>query len=286
MTEEYNKIEKILKVRGCSKLTSKNYISCIKRFLKYFNGKNIKNLSEEEILNYLIENFIDNGMQPSTFNVNRAAIIYYYSIIYNRILNDKWLPYSKVPKRYHNIISKKDIIKLLRSANNIRLQLMIVLAFGCGLRRAEVASLNIKNIDLKNKKIKVVGKGNKQRYTILPDFVIKLLKPYYLKNKTKILKSNGYLFSKGRTDCELPYIHPTTISGLFHHLLKKLNCKNKDITFHTLRRSFATLYIKNGGDLWVLKDLLGHSSINSTLIYVQMARNYSDVIVPLNEDIK
>lgn len=285
MTEEYNKLKKILKVRGCSDLTAKSYISSIKRFIKYFNGKDIKNLSEEEILDYLIENFMANEMQPATFNVNRAAIIYYYSIIHNRMLNKALLPYSKVSKKYHSIISKKDIIKLLRNAD-IRLQLMIVLAFGCGLRRAEVASLNIKNIDLNNQKIKITGKGNKQRYTILPNFVIKILKPYYLKNKAKILKAGGYLFPKGNIDSEIPYIHPSTVGQLFHCLLKKLNCNNDDITFHTLRRSFATLYIKNGGDIWILKDLLGHSSINSTLIYVQMARNYSDVIVPLNEDIK
>ena len=64
---------------------------------------------------------------------------------------------------------------------------------------------------------------------------------------------------------------------------KENNNLDDSITFHTLRHSYATEFIKNGGDIWELKNILGHSSINTTSIYLHMAENFKDVYSPLNE---
>ena len=65
--------------------------------------------------------------------------------------------------------------------------------------------------------------------------------------------------------------------------IKENNNLDNSITFHTLRHSYATEFIKNGGDIWELKNILGHSSINTTSLYLHMAENFKDVYYPLNE---
>lgn len=159
---------------------------------------------------------------------------------------------------------------------------MICLGYGSGLRISEVASLNTKNIDIKNHRLKICGKGNKERYTILPNFTLKLLKSYYLRNKTIISKSGGYLFPSSHFDSKDSYIKYHTIADNFRTLLKSLNLYN-NITFHTLRHSFATHYMENDGDIWKLKSLLGHSSINSTMVYLHIAEDFSKLKSPLDE---
>ena len=62
-----------------------------------------------------------------------------------------------------------------------------------------------------------------------------------------------------------------------------INNLDDSITFHTLRHSYATEFIKNGGDIWELKNILGHSSINTTSIYLHMAENFKNVYSPINE---
>ena len=78
------------------------------------------------------------------------------------------------------------------------------------------------------------------------------------------------------------YISEFTIKGAFQKI-KENNGLDNSITFHTLRHSYATEFIKNGGDIWELKNILGHSSINTTSIYLHMAENFKDVYSPLNE---
>ena len=73
------------------------------------------------------------------------------------------------------------------------------------------------------------------------------------------------------------------LSKVHFKKIKENNGLDNSITFHTLRHSYATEFIKNGGDIWELKNILGHSSINTTSIYLHMAENFKDVYSPLNK---
>ncbi len=73
-----------------------------------------------------------------------------------------------------------------------------------------------------------------------------------------------------------------TIKNTFSKTKKKFNL-GPEVTFHTLRHSFATDYIRKGGDVWKLKSMLGHDSINSTMIYLHMANDFSEIHSPLDE---
>jgi len=280
MSEDLQKVKDLLILRSCSERTISNYLSCINRFKNYYKRKNLKLLNEDNILEYLKKNFINIGCSAATINVNRAAIKYYYLVNYNKEFSNILLPQTKIPSRFPKIISKQDFIKIFNSEFNLKHKLWIILAYGSGLRISEVASLKVSDILSKEHKIHIIGKGNKERYAPLPNFTLKLLRLYWIQNKHKI--TNDYLFPGINKPRKNKSISDFTIKEAFQKIKENNNLDNS-ITFHTLRHSYATEFIKSGGDIWELKNILGHSSINTTSIYLHMAENFKDVYSPLNE---
>lgn len=279
MTKDLQKVKDLLKVRGCSDRTIANYLSCLNRFKKSYEGKELKELKESDILDYLKTNFIDLGLAPASINVNRAAIKYYYLVNFNINFDNILLPQCKVKNRFPKILDKKIIIQLINKEQNIKHKVWILLGYGSGLRMSEVATLKVSDILSKEHKIHIIGKGNKERYVPLPDCTLRLLKIYWLQNKDKIV--NDYLFPGVQTKTNLKYISPYTVQEMFHKI-KENNSLDNSITFHTLRHSFATEYIKSGGDIWELRNILGHSSINTTMVYLHIAEDFSKVSSPLD----
>ena len=280
MTEDLQKVKNLLLLRKCSDRTVSNYLSCINRFKNYYKRKDLKKLNEDDILKYLKKNFINIGCSAATINVNRAAIKYYYLVNFNKNFSNVLLPQTKIPSRFPKIISKQDFIKIFNSEFNLKHKIWIMLAYGSGLRISEVASLKVSNILSKEHKIRVIGKGNKERYAPLPDFTLKLLRLYWIQNKDKI--TNNYFFPGKYKATKGTCISSFGIKEAFQKIKENNNLDNS-ITFHTLRHSYATEFIKNGGDIWELKNILGHSSINTTSMYLHMAENFKDVYSPLNE---
>lgn len=281
MTNDLQKVKDLLKMRGCSDRTATNYISCINRFKNYYDMKGVKlnTLNENDILDYLKQNCIDIGFSAATINVNRAAIKYYYLVNFNIDLNKTLLPSCKVKNRFPILLTKQQILNMINNENNLKHKLWIILGYGSGLRISEVAALKVSDIISKEHKIRIIGKGNKERYAPLPDITLKLLRIYWVKNKDKII--NDYLFPGIYKNKKNTHINPFTIKEAFQKIKYNNNLDNS-ITFHTLRHSFATEYIKSGSDIWELKTLLGHSSINSTMIYLHMAEDFSKVSSPLD----
>lgn len=280
MTEDLQKVKNLLLLRKCSDRTVSNYLSCINRFKNYYKRKDLKKLNEDNILEYLKKNFINIGCSAATINVNRAAIKYYYLVNFNKNFSNILLPQTKIPSRFPKIISKQDFIKMFNSEFNLKHKLWIMLAYGSGLRISEVASLKVSDILSKEHKIRVIGKGNKERYAPLPDFTLKLLRLYWIQNKDKI--TNNYFFPGKYKATKDTCITSFGIKEAFEKIKENNNLDNS-ITFHTLRHSYATEFIKNGGDIWELKNILGHSSINTTSMYLHMAENFKDIYSPLNE---
>lgn len=280
MTKDLQKVKDLLKIRGCSDRTIANYLSCINRFKKNYEGKELKKLKENDIIDYLKDNFINLGFSSASINVNRAAIKYYYLVNFNIDFNKSLLPQCKIARRYPKTLSKEQILKIINTENNLKHQLWILLGYGSGLRIDEVATLKVSDILSKEHKMRIIGKGNKERYVPLPDITLKLLRIYWLKNKDKI--TNDYLFpALYKKVNHKNHMSTYTVQEAFQKI-KSNNNLDDNYTFHTLRHSFATEYIKSGGDIWELRNILGHSSINSTMVYLHMAEDFSKVSSPLD----
>lgn len=264
--------EETLELGGRSKVTIRNYIYAINHFLNNYGPKTkISGFDENRIIEYMKKEYINKNCSANTYNYNLAIIKFFYSVCFNKEFSKRTLPKSKVPRRLPRIISKQDFIYLFNNENNLEHKCWLLLAFCSGLRIEEISILKIEDIDSLNHKLKVIGKGNKERYTVLPDISIECLRLFYLSRKMKIKK--GYLF-KGTEGNE--HISKNTIGNYFTNLSKDINLED-GITFHTLRHSFATYFLMNGGNAFVLKEMLGHRSLSTTAIYIHLANNFNNL---------
>lgn len=267
-----DKIQENLILRGRSQRTFKNYKSALNKFFNFYDNKtNIKKFNEIDIVEYLKINILDKNMCTDTYNMSVSAIRLLFILCFNKELNRLLLPNCKFKKRIPTIIPKDFFIKIFNEEKSIRHKCWLLLGFCSGLRVDEVAKLKIENIFSNNHKIKIIGKGNKERYTVLPDITIKFLRLYCIKYNIKC--KAGYLFT---SHIDAPVPSSDTIVNYFSNLMKKYNHFNK-YTFHSLRHSFATYYLSNGGSLLALQSMLGHTNLNTTTIYLHLSQNFNEL---------
>jgi len=281
MKEKEEMVDKLIDnyiLRGYSKVTIRNYCSIIKRFLKYFEETEVKDLLEEELLEYLKETILEEGLTTKTYNCHVSVLRYFYLLLFDRSLNSVRLPLCKCENKITTIVSREVLLTMIRETTNIKHKAWLCLAYGSGLRLSEVATLKIENILSRERKLKIFGKGRKERFTILPDFTLQILREYYFLELFG--EKNGYLF-KGCKDNH--HISPINIMKFFKRINQKYNLP-VEFTFHSLRHCFATHYIMDGGEPFTLKALLGHSSMKSTAIYVNLARDFKTIHSPLDGD--
>ena len=266
------KCEETLELGGRSETTIRGYIYAINHFLNSYGSKTkISNFDENKIIEYMKKEYINKNCSENTYNYNLSIIKFFYSVCFNKEFSKRTLPKSKIPRRLPKIMSKQDFINLFNNEKNLEHKCWLLLGFCSGLRVEEISILKIEDIDSQNHKLRVIGKGNKERYTILPDITTKYLRFYYISKKMKIKK--GYLF-KGTEGNE--HISKNTVGNYFTNLSKEINLE-EGITFHTLRHSFATYFLMNGGNAFVLKEMLGHRSLSTTAIYIHMANNFNNL---------
>ena len=264
------KVHKNLNLRGRSEQTFINYKSALSRFLKYYDSNTIiKNLKEEDIINFLNDEYLKLNKCKTDYNLAICSIRLFYLICFNKSLNRILLPTSKLTKKLPTIMPLETFVKIVNDEPNLRHKCWLLLAFFSGLRVSEVASVKVEDVNVKEHKLKVLGKGNKERYTILPNIVIKALRAYCIKNNIK----SGFIF-KGTGN--KPKMNDKTIINYFS-VIKDLYNLSDNISFHSLRHSFATNYLKHGGNLLQLQSMLGHSNLNTTTIYLHLSYNFNDL---------
>ena len=266
------KCEETLRMGGRSEVTIKNYRYAIIRFLNRYDEKtNISKLTTDDIIKYFKKDFIDKGLSAATYNINLAAVRFFYLICFERSISKVLLPNSKLRKRFPKIVTKELFLKIINNEDNLEHKCWLLLSFCCGLRISEVATIKIEDIYSEEHKLRILGKGNKERFTILPDIVIKFLRLFY--KKKRFTHKKGYLFIGQNIN---NHICERTIGNYFSSLKKEYNLP-PEITEHSLRHSFATYFLMNGGDLLVLKSMMGHKSLNSTSIYVHLSQNFNNI---------
>ena len=266
------KVKFTLELGGKSDKTFSNYKSHINRFLNYYDeNTEINKLSENDVVEYLKKEYIDLNRCASSLNVGICSIRFLYSVCFNKKLNKDLLPSTKLTKKIPTIMSKQMFLKIFNEEHCLKYRCWLILAFCCGLRVSEIATLEIENIFPNEHKLKILGKGNKERYTILPNIVTKFLRLYC--KEQHITNKNGYLFlSHDKQNC----INNKSIINYFSTIKDAYNL-DKNISFHTLRHSFATYYLMNGGNIITLKSMLGHNHLETTNIYLHIAQNFNNL---------
>lgn len=263
-----DRMERDLRNRGLAKKTIEEYLRAVKLFTAHYM-KSPDLLTQEEIKNYQNYLITERKLSPSTVNVQMAAIRFFYQITLGRKWEDNVFPVVKKGKKTPVILNSREIINLFNSSENIKYRTIFLALYSTGLRLNEVIHLKAEDIDSVRSLIHVRhGKRNKERYVILPDYLLQALRNYWIKsdeNKTV------WLFP-GR-DSKQP-INASTVRTFYNRAIKKTGIKKK-VTVHTLRHSFATHLLDMGTNVRIIQILLGHALLSSTLLYTKMIGNRS-----------
>ncbi|WP_440881933.1 tyrosine-type recombinase/integrase [Tenacibaculum sp. C7A-26P2] len=156
-----------------------------------------------------------------------------------------------------------DIIKTKVGFEGVRDRLILELLYSTGIRRAELINIKTKDLYFEEGVLKIIGKGNKERFVVLLPFVIETIKVYQLERKMlKEIKDKDYLLltKKGVK------MYETLVYRIINSYFRRVSTKVKKSP-HVLRHAFATHLINRGASLFSVKELLGHSSLASTQVY-------------------
>lgn len=173
-------------------------------------------------------------------------------------------------------MSAQEVKTLIDTIKNVKHRAVVILLYSTGMRLSEVSALKITDVDSKNMRIKIVqGKGAKDRFTILSEGVLQELRAYYLACRPREYLFNGH--QKGQPMSRRMIQHFVQTS------LIQAGLGDKHYTVHTLRHSFATHLVDNGTDLHTVKELLGHSSLTTTMRYMHLTtRRVQGIINPFD----
>jgi len=268
-----------IQLRGLSKHTHESYTRYVRKFLKFCN-RPIEELDEMDVRQFLGGLVVENRLSPKTINTHSAAIRFFFAVTLNRTMNYLQIPRLKVPKVLPEILTRDEIAQLLAaSSSNIKHEAFLLLAYGSGLRISEVASLKAKDIDSESMRILVRGgKGKKDRYTILSERTLITLRNYWRKYRPK--SPEGYLFPGIKN---IGHISDDAIRCAFNSAVRRTKIKKQRISFHTLRHCFATHLLEDGHNILQIKEMLGHSSLSSTSIYLRLANSIANVTSPADK---
>jgi site-specific recombinase XerD len=254
--------------------TSRNYRSHFEEFINFYPLKEIDAIDEPMITAFIRYLVTDRKVSASYQNVAINAIKFYYE----RVLRGQRKIYTvdrpREEQKLPVVLSEKEVALLLRSIDNLKHKALLMIIYSAGLRIGDVQNLKITDIDSKRVQIRIEqGKGNKDRYTLLSQRMLEVLREYY-----RIYKPRKYLF-EGK---EGGVYSQTSIQNVVAKAVKRAGIE-KHVTPHTLRHSFATHLLENGTDIRYIQSLLGHESTKTTEIYTHITtRGFDQIKNPLD----
>ena len=228
----------------------------------------------KSIGDYLIHLKTDLGQAPRTVNLAAAALSFFYRKVIGKHAAVDLLPRMKPGKSLPKVYSSNDVERMINNVENPKHRLVLMLAYGCGLRLSEIQNLAPADIDWDRGVIRIKGKGSKERQVMLDPVLGHALKRY-LAGKPDC----RYVFegqSKGS-----PY-PKRTIEKIYENACRSAGIQRKG-GIHSLRHTFATHLLEQGTGLRHIQEVLGHSSIKTTEIYTLVSnKEISKIRSPLS----
>jgi len=265
----YQKIQKMindLELRGHSQKTIKNMVCTMNAFSRFYN-KPPELLGEHEIINYLEYCIKTKKLCRGTVNYINSTLKFFYVVTLEGSWSELRIPRLRNDKKLPKYLTKEEVKLLLESTTYLKHKAILSTIYSSGLRVSEVINLRIADIMSKEMKIRVRnGKRNKERYTLLSQKNLELLRVYWKKFGYKNYSPEDYLFISRLTKNKLS---SRGVQKAMEAALQKSGLTKK-ATVHTLRHSFATHLMNDGVELANIQALMGHSNIKTTSIYLHV----------------
>lgn len=263
MTELRLKMVRDMQMRRFAERTQETYLSAVTQFARHCK-RSPDLISEEEARDYLLYLLEVRKLSWSSCNVHTSALQFFYRVTLGRsgALN---IPPRKRAHILPEILSTSEVERLFAAVDNLKHRVMLMVAYGGGLRLGELVKLKVTDIDSQRMLIRVQqAKGNKDRYTLLSLRLLNELRSYWRLHRPKT-----WLFPGKKPGT---HVDPSGIQRAITLAKMKAGIR-KAGGIHVLRHCFATHLLEAGTDLRTIQALMGHGSVQTTTLYTRVTAN-------------
>jgi site-specific recombinase XerD len=266
-------------MRRFSPATQHNYIRDVARFTTFL-GRSPALATVEDVRRFQIEQR-EAGVPTPTMNSIVSALRFFFTQTIDRPELARKLVHAPHPRNLPVVLSRDEVARLLNATRCLKHQAALSVAYGAGLRVAEVAALKVSDIDSERMVLRVErGKGGRYRNAILPADLLTLLRDWWKVGRQQgVMHAHGWLFpgQSGTKPISTRQLHRVVVEAARSAEIAKR------VGPHTLRHSFATHLLEDGVDVRVIQALLGHCRLDTTALYTKVAtRTVRAVISPLD----
>ena len=256
-----DRMEQDLILKGFQPTTRRNYLLYGRRLAAFYR-RSPEELGEADIRGFLMHLIQVDCVAPSTYRQVLAALRFLYTVTLGRAWEVKRIPFPKRPgRKLPHVLSGEQILALFKALRSPKYRAIVMTCYAAGLRINEACQLRVADIDSQRMVLRVRGKGDKERYTLLPPRLLHVLRVYW-----KLYRPTDLLFP-GRTPAG--HICPDTVRQVLAKAAAAAGLAK--CTPHSLRHSFATHLLDQGTELVVIQALLGHQSIRTTTLYTHVS---------------
>ena len=260
MTPLRKKMIDELKLRNLADTTIACYVRNVARYAQHF-GRSPDQLGRQELRQYLLYLSDEKGVAQGTYNQTVAALRFLYRNTLQMPEVVEGICFSKKEAKLPVVLSREEVERFFASLGSLKYRALLMTAYGAGLRVSEVIGLRVEDIDSGRMVLRVrQGKGKKDRYAILPERLLDVLRQYW-----KAARPEGFMFP-GRSG----HISRVAVFNACKRAARRAGL-NKNVSPHTLRHSFATHLSEGGTNIRTIQLLLGHRSIATTALYTHVA---------------
>ena len=266
------KYKKMIGLRNLSEHTARSYMTYIKTYFEYIGiiGKYPSQVTAKDLQAYIVWLKETRNLADRTINAAISQVRFFTLYVLGKPWDPFAIPFRKFDTYLPFVPTISETREFISTIPDLRIKTMVSIMYSSGLRIGEVCHLRYEDISRRNMRIHIPhGKNRSDRYAILSKSALDLLTKYWFSYGKPI----GYLF---------PQIHnpdkPIDTFYLSRHIHEhedRLGWPRR-LTCHSFRHAFGTHLYQNGTDLVTLRALMGHKSLNSTLIYVHLSVNGND----------
>lgn len=257
----YDQMKMDLELKNFSSKTVSCYLHWMVQFVRHY-GRSPVEMGDQEIRRYLHHLIKEKKVSQSSINQAYSAMKFFYATTLERAWNDIRIPRIKNSKKLPIVLSMGEVKALLECIDNLKHRAILTTIYSGGLRVGEATRLKISHLDSELMTIRVEGgKGSKDRYTLLGDRTLALLRTYW-----KTYRPDEWLFPGAKPG---EPISASSVRSVFKKALAKAGIRKK-ASVHTLRHCFATHLLESGTDLYYIQRLLGHTTAKTTSVYLHI----------------
>lgn len=261
---------KALQVAGMCDRTQETYLRTVRKLVDFYD-KSPDKITEEELIDYFIHRQQVTEWSPATMRICYSGIKFFFINVLKRKWHTLKLAKAKREKRLPTVLTREEVQKIFSNVKTFHNQAYLKTVYTCGLRLQEALYLEVSDIDGTRNMLHVHrGKGARHRYVPLPKATYHLLREYWRthRNEKLIFPAVGRGNNSKGPVSKIP-MSIEGVQGAFRRAKIEAGVQ-KRASIHTLRHSYATHLLEAGVNLRVIQKNLGHSNIETTMIYLHL----------------